>query len=127
MTADNDVVIVSAVRTAVGSFNGGLSTLPAHKLGETVIRDEPVTIELMQAVEHHLHEKWREATQQEPRDLQKLLKIARQGTWYTTGFCSTLRGEEMVMMELAGTRSSIKFLSKPLGTLKPHYDLVVAG
>jgi acetyl-CoA C-acetyltransferase len=37
--ADNDVVIVSAVRTAIGSFNGSLSTLPAHKLGEAVIKE----------------------------------------------------------------------------------------
>jgi acetyl-CoA C-acetyltransferase len=34
-----DVVIVSAVRSAVGSFNGGLSTLPAHELGALVIRE----------------------------------------------------------------------------------------
>ncbi|WP_415237605.1 acetyl-CoA C-acetyltransferase [Sneathiella sp.] len=33
------VVITSAVRTPVGSFNGGLSSLPAHKLGEVVIRE----------------------------------------------------------------------------------------
>ncbi|GAA3912445.1 acetyl-CoA C-acetyltransferase [Litoribacillus peritrichatus] len=32
-----DVVIVSAVRTAIGSFGGGLSSLPASKLGEVVI------------------------------------------------------------------------------------------
>jgi len=34
-----DVVITSAVRTPVGSFNGELSPLPAHKLGEVVIRE----------------------------------------------------------------------------------------
>lgn len=39
MASENDVVIVSALRTAIGTFNGGLSTLPAHKLGETVIRE----------------------------------------------------------------------------------------
>jgi len=36
---DQDVVIVSALRTAIGSFNGKLSTLPAHKLGEIVLRE----------------------------------------------------------------------------------------
>ncbi len=35
---EQDIVIVSAVRTAIGSFNGTLAALPAHKLGETVIR-----------------------------------------------------------------------------------------
>jgi acetyl-CoA C-acetyltransferase len=33
-----EVVIVSAARTAVGSFSGGLSSVPAHELGATVIK-----------------------------------------------------------------------------------------
>ncbi len=39
MSADNDVVIVGAVRTAIGTFNGVLSSVPAHKLGEIVIKE----------------------------------------------------------------------------------------
>jgi len=34
----NDVVIVSAVRTPVGSFNGAFSNTPAHELGATAIK-----------------------------------------------------------------------------------------
>lgn len=37
MTA-NEVYIIDAKRTAIGSFNGSLSKLPAHKLGELLIR-----------------------------------------------------------------------------------------
>ncbi|NGZ06446.1 MAG: acetyl-CoA C-acetyltransferase [Magnetococcales bacterium] len=33
----SDIVIVSAARTAVGTFGGGLSQVPAHKLGEIAI------------------------------------------------------------------------------------------
>lgn len=33
------VAIVSAARTPIGSFNGALSTLPAHTLGSTVIKE----------------------------------------------------------------------------------------
>jgi acetyl-CoA C-acetyltransferase len=33
-----DVVIVSAARTPVGTFSGAFATLPAHKLGEVAIR-----------------------------------------------------------------------------------------
>jgi acetyl-CoA C-acetyltransferase len=33
-----DIVIIAAVRTPVGSFNGSLSSVPAHYLGEVVIR-----------------------------------------------------------------------------------------
>lgn len=36
--SDNDIVIVSAYRTPVGSFNGSLSTLKAHELGATVLK-----------------------------------------------------------------------------------------
>ena len=35
--SDTDIVIVSAARTAVGSFNGALSSLPAAELGATAI------------------------------------------------------------------------------------------
>jgi len=34
----DNVVIVSAARTAIGNFGGSLSTIPAHALGATVIR-----------------------------------------------------------------------------------------
>jgi acetyl-CoA C-acetyltransferase len=34
----DDIVIVSATRTPVGSFNGALSSLPAHELGKIAIR-----------------------------------------------------------------------------------------
>jgi acetyl-CoA C-acetyltransferase len=34
-----DVIIAGAARTAIGAFNGALASLPAHKLGEIVIRD----------------------------------------------------------------------------------------
>jgi acetyl-CoA C-acetyltransferase len=33
-----EVVIVSALRTAIGNFAGSISSLPAHKLGEAVIK-----------------------------------------------------------------------------------------
>ncbi len=35
----SDVVIAAAARTPIGSFNGALSSVPAHYLGETVIRE----------------------------------------------------------------------------------------
>ncbi len=38
MSAVSDVVIVSAARTPVGSFNGAFAALPAHELGKTAIK-----------------------------------------------------------------------------------------
>ena len=35
---EEDIVIVSAARTPVGSFNGALSSLPAHELGKVAIK-----------------------------------------------------------------------------------------
>jgi acetyl-CoA C-acetyltransferase len=35
----SDVIIAAAARTAIGTLSGGLSSLPAHKLGEIVIKD----------------------------------------------------------------------------------------
>ncbi len=35
--SSSEIVIAGAARTAVGSFNGALSSLPAHELGRAVI------------------------------------------------------------------------------------------
>ncbi|MDP1189048.1 acetyl-CoA C-acyltransferase, partial [Klebsiella pneumoniae] len=40
MTQANDLVIVSGVRTAIGTFNGSLKHTPQHDLGAAVIREE---------------------------------------------------------------------------------------
>ena len=34
----SDIVIVSAARTPVGSFNGAFGSLPAHELGKVAIK-----------------------------------------------------------------------------------------
>lgn len=39
MTSDNDIVIVGAVRTPIGTFNGALSGVAASKLGEIAIKE----------------------------------------------------------------------------------------
>src|SRR3981081_2158948 len=38
MSMSDDVVIVSAARTPVGSFNGAFATMPAHDLGAVAIK-----------------------------------------------------------------------------------------
>jgi pyruvate kinase len=39
MSSANDIVIVSALRTAVGNFSGAFGALHAQKLGEVVLRE----------------------------------------------------------------------------------------
>src|SRR6201991_3196805 len=39
MSASNAIVVASAARTAVGSFNGAFAATPAHELGAVVIKE----------------------------------------------------------------------------------------
>ncbi len=39
MSASNSIVVASAARTAVGSFNGSFAATPAHELGAVVIKE----------------------------------------------------------------------------------------
>ena len=39
MSASNAIVIASAARTPVGSFNGAFANTPAHELGAVVVRE----------------------------------------------------------------------------------------
>src|SRR5271157_4064887 len=39
MAGQEDIVIASAARTPVGSFNGALASVPAHELGRIVIEE----------------------------------------------------------------------------------------
>lgn len=39
MSASNSIVVASAARTAVGSFNGSFAATPAHELGAAVIKE----------------------------------------------------------------------------------------
>ena len=101
-----------------------------HKrVGEMVKRDEPITIELMKAIDSYLDSEWNKAMA-EPRatrDYSKLRSIAMMGLWFIGGYCGGLRGEEMVLLELEGTAASLKNLKKPPPGLPPHFDLVVSG
>jgi hypothetical protein len=46
------------------------------------------------------------------------------GTWFIVGFCSGLQGEEMLLIELAGTARDLIFLGD---ITCPHFILVVSG
>ena len=50
----DDIVIVSAARTPVGSFNGALGTLSAHELG-TVALQAAFERAGVEAVDHEAH------------------------------------------------------------------------
>lgn len=53
--ADNDVVVVSAVRTAIGNFGGVLKDVSAVQLGSTVIKGALVKAGLRPKVEKYVY------------------------------------------------------------------------
>ena len=46
------------------------------------------------------------------------------GVWFIAGFCSSLRGEETFLIELAGTARDLRHLSDPA---LPHFMLAILG
>jgi len=52
-------------------------------------------------------------------------KVAEIGTWFIGVFCSGMRGEEMILVELAGTANSLRFFTDPANLA--HFCFVVAG
>ena len=40
----DDIVIVGAVRTPVGAFNGAFGTTPAHDLGKVAIKEQSTVL-----------------------------------------------------------------------------------
>jgi hypothetical protein len=91
-----------------------------HKrVGEVRHQDEPITIEVLHELDRILEEEWRQA-----RTPALKRRAAEMGSWFIVGFCSGLRGEEMLLIELAGTACDLVFLTD---SVCPHFILVVSG
>ena len=89
-----------------------------HKrVGEHVKQDEPITIDVLHALEAILERDWK--TSSSPKESRR---IAEMGAWFIAGFVAGLRGEEMLLIERAGTTNSLK-------TLKGEgwFKLVISG
>jgi len=84
-----------------------------------VKQDWAPPISVVHASHSVLEVRWKEATSQLIRK-----KCAEMGVWIIGGFCSGLRGEEMVLVELAGTRNSLQFLNE---ISQPHFCFVITG
>eukprot|EP00978_Attheya_sp_CCMP212_P011253 scaffold27642_cov30-Attheya_sp.AAC.1 len=91
-----------------------------HKrVGELRKQDEPLSIDVVHAAAHILEVEWARA---KTKDQKK--RIAEMGVWFVAGFCSGLRGEEMILIERAGTRiNSLTHLEDP----EPWFKFVVSG
>lgn len=119
----------------IGSYerkNLWISKVPTHtfwfsrfmtgihkRVGEVVRQDWPIIIEVLQYIDRALNRLWRNATEDDSRK-----KIAEMGVWYVVQFCTGLRGEEMMLIELSGTADSLKFLDNEED---PHFLLGIMG
>jgi hypothetical protein len=92
-----------------------------HKrVGEIRRQDEALTIDVLHEVDKILEARWRSTTDRKVRR-----RVTEMGTWCVGGFCTGLRGEEMVRIEFAGTaKSADKFLGLEEN---PHFMFVVTG
>lgn len=87
--------------------------------GQVIKQDWAPPIEVIHAVESALELKWRSTNNKKNKK-----RVAEMGVWFIVGFCSGLRGEEVPLVELAGTANSLKFLNE-LPT--PHFLLIISG
>jgi hypothetical protein len=91
-----------------------------HKrVGEIRRQDESITIEVLHCIDKILESEW-----QRGPGKAEMKRIAEMGTWIIGGFCTGLRGEEMLQIELAGTVNSLKFMRKEVD---PCFMFVVSG
>ena len=90
-----------------------------RRVGEVVKQDWSIPINVLKYIDESLDELWVSAV-----DVADRLRIAEMGTWFVVGFCTGLRGEEMLMIELEGTAQQLRFLRDPA---LPHFLLQIRG
>jgi hypothetical protein len=91
-----------------------------HKrVGQVRKPDKEVTIDVIHAVDRILESEWENA-----RKTDEKKRIAEMGAWFIGGFCTGLRGEEMLLIELAGTANSLVHMNDEKNA---HFTFVVSG
>ena len=92
-----------------------------HKrVGEVRRQDEAFTIEVIQEVKRLLEVEWNGVHKGSAEERRK---IAELGVWFIVGFCCGMRGEEMMLIELAGTRNSLESMLDSHG----YFKVVLSG
>lgn len=91
-----------------------------HKrVGEVTKSNWPIPIEVVKYIDHALNVLWINEN-----DMAERKRIAEMGAWFVMGFCVGLRGEEMPLIELSGTASSLQFLALEVD---PHFLVRIKG
>lgn len=91
-----------------------------HKrVGEVIKPDWPVPAVVIQEIDARLNRAWETETNPSYKK-----KIAEMGAWFVGTFCTALRGEEVLLIELAGTADSLKYLGN---AEDPHFMFKILG
>jgi hypothetical protein len=115
---ERDRLWISKVPTHSFWFSRFMAGL--HKrVGEVRKPDKALTIDEIHAVEKILEAEWKRS-----KSLQAQKRVAEMGVWFIVEFCVGLRGEEMVLIEFAGTKKSLKYLQDQKN---PHFRLCISG
>ncbi len=77
-----------------------------------------MTIDVIHAADRLLELEWSQAMSAGHKK-----KVAEMGAWTIGGFCTGLCGEEMLLIEFAGTLRSLDHMVQQLGDLPPHFDV----
>ena len=93
-----------------------------HKrVGEVRKPDEIITIDVLHAVDKVLEAEWKKA-----KTVADKRRICELGAWMMGGFCTGLRGEEMLLVDMLGTATSVQRLMRDAAT-DPHFKFIVIG
>jgi len=129
----SDIVIVGAARTAVGSFNGSFSTIPAHELGAAAIKSalDRAKVEPAEVDEVILGQVLTAAQGQTPAR-QTAIKVGipqEKTAWTVNQVCgSGLRSVALGMQQIAnGDAKIIVAGGQENMTLSPHAAYLRAG
>jgi hypothetical protein len=90
-----------------------------RRVGEIKKQDWPLLIEVLQEVEKLLEHEWKKV-----KTLTSQKRIAELGVWFIVGFCTGIRGEENLIVELAGTANSLKCLDD---ATMPNFAVMILG
>jgi hypothetical protein len=81
--------------------------------------DESITIDVLHAADKILEKVWKNAKMQAHK-----WRACKMGAWLMGGFCTGLRGEEMLLLDMLGTATSVQRLMKDRA-LDPHFKFVM--
>jgi hypothetical protein len=88
-------------------------------VGEVIKKDELITIKVLHVVEMLLERDWQSAKNDKEQK-----RVSEMGVIFIVGFCSGVRGEELIIVNLVDTAASFKELAH---LVMLHFKLFIVG